>query len=96
MFVSVDSMSVRSSIEGASLLIEAIRVRKVTYEKDSSQWSVRTGFLEDGSIFYIRTEFDRGCDEAGFLVITYPQKKKKAYYNDVTTMSKSFRADLCG
>jgi hypothetical protein len=96
MYLSVNSLSARSSVDATSQLIESLEVREVTYEKDSSQWSVRTGFLEDGSIFYIRAEFDRGCDEAGFLVVTYPSKKKKAYYNDVTAMSKSFRADLCG
>jgi hypothetical protein len=96
LLVSVDSLEAGSLDEAYQYLIESADIREITYREASSQWAVASGFMNDGTIFYIRTEFDRGCGEAGYLIINFPKSQKKSYTGAVSTMSKSFRADLCG
>jgi hypothetical protein len=94
--VTVDSVASSGPEDTASEIVGALGTASVTYEQSSSIWAVKSGFLRNGNIYYIRAQYDRGCGEAGVLILSYPKAKKKAYAADVAAMSKSFRADLCG
>ncbi len=95
--VSVYSMSTQSSINATDEVVDSMGGGSVTYETSSSRWAVRSGLLSGTDTgYYIRAEYDRGCGEAGVLQITFPKSKKAQFSAAITTMSKSFSADLCG
>jgi hypothetical protein len=95
--VAVFTLTTDSAVEATYQAVEAMGGGSVTYQTESSQWAVKSGYL-DGTdiIYYLRAEYDRGCGEAGVIQITFPKSKKKQYEAATATMSKSFRADLCG
>ena len=97
MSVLVRSISTDSAQNALFEAIDQMGGGSITYESNSSQWAVKSGFLNDSKlIYYVRAEYDRGCGAAGILQVTYPKGKKASFSGAVTTMSKSFRADLCG
>jgi hypothetical protein len=96
--LSVSVFSTSGFNDAADEAVAAMGGGSVTYETASSQWHVKSGYLTESpsTIYYVRVEFDRGCDESGVLVINFPKAKKPRFSGAVTTMSKSFRSDLCG
>jgi hypothetical protein len=95
--VAVYSMPSSSSIETTFEVLDSMGGGSVTYETATGIWAVRSGFLSGtDTIYYIRAQYDKGCGEAGVLRISYPKSKKPQFSSAVATMSKSFRADLCG
>jgi hypothetical protein len=96
--LNVSVFATRGFGDAADEAVAAMGGGSVTYETASSQWHVKSGYLTESptTIYYVRVEFDRGCDESGVLVITFPMAKKPTFSGAVTTMSKSFRSDLCG
>jgi hypothetical protein len=92
--VVTNSLEAGSTAEAFQDLIESSDIRVVSYFDSTLEWAVASGFMNDGAVFYIRTEFSGNCKKPGYLFIKYPDSKLKKYSSAVTTMSKTFSCEV--